>query len=182
MFSFAIFTYSSHPTQDQILPWYIIFNHQNSIYKFQSTSNPDNTKPSVCETMVFNWNRCETTCGILHLAWYTHDQSASEGASVCNSSGEKPSSDLWNHVAKSRFGILCECTFDQNRNFSAGVRWNWQLIDQAAREWETKTRPGREESTRWMGALIVKTWDVSVLKTFTARGGEAWLLSVAPHW
>ena len=56
--------------------------------------------------MVFNWNRCETTCGILHLAWYTHDQSASEGASVCNSSGEKPSSDLWNHVAKSRFGIV----------------------------------------------------------------------------
>ena len=148
VFSFAIFTYSSHPTQEnQILPatWYIIFNHQNSIYKFnfQSTSNSDNTKPSVCETMVFNWNRCETTCGILHLPWYTHDQSASEGSSVCNSSGEKPSSDLWNHVAKSRFGILCECTFGQNRNFSAGVRCNWQLIDQAAGEWKTKTRQGR---------------------------------------
>ena len=26
------------------------------------------------------------------------------------------------------------CTFDQNRNFAAGVRW--QLIDQAGREWK----------------------------------------------
>ena len=45
---------------------------------------------------------------------------------------------LRNHVLG-----LCECTFGQNRNFSAGVRWNWQLIDQAAGEWKTKTRQGR---------------------------------------
>ena len=30
------------------------------------------------------------------------------------------------------------CTFDQNRNFAAGVRW--QLIDQAGREWKRQDK------------------------------------------
>ena len=46
-------------------------------------------------------------------------------------------------ICEITFWDLCECTFGQNRNFSAGVRCNWQLIDQAAGEWKTKTRQGR---------------------------------------
>ena len=37
-------------------------------------------------------------------------------------------------------GVMTDpvCTFDQNSNFAAGVRW--QLIDQAGREWKKQDK------------------------------------------